>query len=65
VLKTATSYSARQIVSNQQEGSSSKPASEAGGGDVVAEKDSTAGRDSSYHMISITSIGLQLEEEVL
>ena len=48
VLKTATSYSARQSVSNPQDGSSSKPASDAGGGDVVAERDSIADRDNSY-----------------
>ena len=43
MLKTATSYSARQSVSNQQDGSSSKPASDS---DVVVERDSTASRDS-------------------
>ena len=46
VLKTATSYSARQRVSSQQDGSSSKPTDKAGGGDVVAERGSTASRDS-------------------
>ena len=46
VLKTAISSSVRQSVSSKQDGSSSQPASEVGGGDVVAERDSTAGRDS-------------------
>jgi hypothetical protein len=45
VLKTATSYSARQSVSNQQDCFSSKPASDT---DVVSERDSIADRDNSY-----------------